>query len=359
MPNWPTHGFDYERLCYTADAATRQLHYYNYLKRHGLHAWYDHLGDVEKYCLGEERVPVEHSLENWTANETIAYLEQKDERPFFVQMSFERPHPPLTVPAGCPFVYDPDTLTLPENQQEVESSFYFNRNVELKWCVSVHGESVLRQALAKYYALISLIDHNVGRVMAALDRLGLRENTIVVFCADHGDFAGEYGRMAKGFPYDALHRVPFVWNWPGRFQAGKAPRGFARTVDFAPTICGLAGAPTPRQTQGASLEPALFSGQGTGVEEVFFESVAVKTVRTRTHKLNYAFDRDGEKAELYDLTADPHEYRNVWGDPRYGAVRDEMMRRLLNWWIETQQPVNYSPSDERFRQTPWFEQGPR
>ena len=354
LPNWPTHGFDYERVCYHADASLRTLHYYNYLKRHGLHAYYDDLGDVERFCLGEEVIPVEHSMENWTADETIAYLKQEDERPFFLMASFERPHPPTTLPKGCPFRYDPDSLTLPENQEEVESSFFFDRNVELKWCASCHGESVLRQALASYYGLISLIDHNIGRILDALEKTGQAGNTIIVFCADHGDFAGEYGRMAKGFPYDALHRVPFVWTWPGRFRQGKVEEGFAQNVDFFPTICELLDKPIPRAVQGRSLAPVLTTDAPSDQDAVFFETVCVKTVRTKTHKLNYALTLDGEVAELYDLAKDPHEYHSVFEDPPYRDVRDRLLRRLLDWWIASQQPPNFSPNDERRPETRWL-----
>ena len=355
LPNWPTHGFDYERLCYHADAALRQLHYYNYLKRHGLHAAYDDTGDVENFCLGTETIPTEHSLENWTANQAIDYLDQADSRPFFLQVSFERPHPPLIEPPDNPFRYDPDALTLPENMEDTDSTFFFNRNVELKWRATVHGECGLRRGLAAYYGLISLIDWNIGRILEHLDQRGLRDNTVVVFCADHGDFAGEYGRMAKGYPYDALHRVPFVWAWPGRFPGGALKTEFASNVDFAPTVCDLVGVPIPRSMQGQSLVPALTTDADTGQDTVFYESVCVKTVRTRDHKLSYACTAEGEVAELRDLRADPHEYRNVYDDPACAEHRDALQRRLLDWWIASQQPPNFSPSDERFPPTRWLQ----
>ncbi|HOJ40929.1 MAG TPA: sulfatase-like hydrolase/transferase, partial [bacterium] len=349
-PRWNQHGFQYERLCYHADAPLRQLHYYNYLQRLNLHQWYDYLGNVEKFCLGEEAVPVEHSLENWTADESIKYLSQAA-RPFFLMVSFERPHPPLTVPKDTPYVYHPDEIILPENLKYTESSFFFDRNVELLWTIRQYGEKTLRLALAKYYTLITLIDDNIGRILQHLTRQGMRENTLIIFCGDHGDFAGEYGRMAKGYPYDALHRIPFVWNWPARFVRGKVEEGFAQNVDVFPTLCELLGLPVPETVQGKSLLAALTTEQTTERRAVFFESVCVKSVRTRTHKLNYGFTREGEKGELFDLTEDPHEYRNVFSRKEYRDVREE----LLDWWIETQQPVNFSKQDEKFPASRWFQ----
>ena len=354
LPHWATDGFEYERVCYHSDAPTRENHYYNYLKRLGLHAAYDGLGDIEKFCLGDEVIPVEHSLETWTGDEALRYLDEAGDKPFFLQVSFERPHPPLTVPPGCPFTYDPSSLTLPENREEVESAFFFDRNVELLWTSSHHGEDTLRLALAKYYALISLIDHNIGRIIERLEARGLRERTIVVFCADHGDFAGEYSRMAKGFPYDALHRIPFVWNWPGRLREGKVVEGFAENVDFFPTICGLLGARTPPTVQGQDLTPVVTGDAAPERDAVFYESIGVKTVRTKTHKLNYAFTGEGEVGELYDLGRDPHEYHNVYNDPAHREVRETLERRLLDWWIATQQPANFAASSESCPDSRWF-----
>lgn len=360
MPNWKTHGFQYRRLCYNADAPVRGLHYYNYLKKHDLHALYDDLGDVERYCLSDKpAVPVEHSLETWTANETIDYLDASDaDRPFFLQTSFERPHPPLTVPAGCPFLYDPESITLPENTEELplNSTFYFNRNVELKWTRSVHGEKTLREALCAYYSLISLIDQQIGRILDKLDDLGIRDDTLIVFCADHGDFAGEYGKMAKGWNYDAIHRVPYIWNWNGKIPAGKTIDDLVETVDFFPTLCQLLDLPVPKTVQGRELG-AYFNDATTPAsrDAVFYEFIGVKTVRTKTHKLSYGYDGDNEIGELFDLENDPHEYENLFASDACAAVRERLLRRLLDWIIETQQPDHFSPANERLPRTRWFD----
>lgn len=355
LPQWTAHGFQYQRLCYEADAPVRRLHYYNYLKELGLHQWYDELGDVERFCLGPEEVPEEHSLEHWTADETIRYLRQpSDGAPFFMLASFERPHPPLTLPKHCRFQYDPDDVVLPENIEDADSAFFFDRNVELLWRASRQGEKALRTAMAKYYTLITLIDDHIGRILDALEEQGLRENTVILFCSDHGDFAGEYGRMAKGFPYEAIHRIPFVWNWPTAFRQGKVETGFARNIDFFPTVCDLLGLDPPPAVQGTSLLPQLTTDAPSTVDAVFFESVCVKSVRTTTHKLNYALTGNGEQAELFDMVRDPHEYNNVFNEPAYGDVREALLRRLLQWTIETQQPVNFGRKNEDYPRTRWL-----
>jgi len=357
LPGWNTHGFQYERVCYEADAPFRRHHYYQYLKQHGLHDLYDDLGDVERFCLSDRAIPVQHSLERWTGRETLTFLTHRDkDAPFFLMISFERPHPPLTVPEGCPFVYDPDSLTLPPNDREVvpQSPFFFDRNVEVKWCKSVHGEAGLREGLAAYYSLISLIDDEIGKVLTCLDEQGVREDTIIIFCADHGDFAGEYSKMAKGWQYDAIHRVPFVWSWLGKLKSGGPKRGLVETVDLFPTVCALLDVPVPVTAQGKDLIPLLFSDEDSAREAVFYEFVGVKTIRTKTHKLSYGYDGEKGIGELFDLRKDPHEYENLFDSPEIAPVREELLRRILNWWIETQQPPNFARDNEVLPPSRWF-----
>jgi hypothetical protein len=97
----------------------------------------------------------------------------------------------------------------------------------------------------------------------------------------------------------------------------------------------------------AGVDLGCFNRPGRGV--------CVKTVRTRSHKLNYAFTADGEQAELFDLEEDPHEYASVFDDPAHGETREALLRRLLDWWVTTQQPPNFSPGNEKFPASRWFE----
>ncbi|MFA5688005.1 MAG: sulfatase-like hydrolase/transferase [Kiritimatiellales bacterium] len=357
MPNWPTHGFQYERLCYHADAPVRELHYYNYLKKHNLHAHYDELGDVEKFTSFDSPIPNEHSMEVWTANEAINYLRTRDRsKPFIAEVSFERPHPPLSPSHDCPFSYDPDALTLPENRRENigDSPFYFNRNVELKWSAATHGEQVLRQALARYYSLITLIDQQIGRIVESLKETGDLENTIIIFTADHGDFAGEYSRMAKGWSYDAICRIPMIVHFPQRFAPAERIDELIEQIDIFPTLCDLLDIHVPRAVQGKSLLPVLDGVTAPERDTVFFEYATCKTVRTREYKLNYGFDGEKGIGELFDLRNDPHEYENLFNSPAYRDVRETLIRRLLDWQLEIQQPVNWQPADTNYPSTRWF-----
>ena len=357
LPGWSTHGFQYERLCYHADAPLRELHYYNYLKQLGLHAHYDELGDVEKFCSFDSAIPAEHSMEAWTGDESIKYLQERDKsKPFFAEISFERPHPPLSPSFDCPFKYDSDSLTLPENSKENigDSPFFFNRNVELKWSSATHGESELRAALARYYALISHIDQQIGRIIDQLCESGELENTIILFTADHGDFAGEYSRMAKGFNYDAIHRIPFIWHMPERFVPAEKIDEMVEQIDVFATVCDLLDIPTPKTVQGKSLKAILEGASEHDRDAVFFEYTMCKTVHTREYKLSYGFDGDNEIGELFDLSVDPHEYENLFDSSEHREIREQMIRKLLNWQLVIRQPPNWSPGHENYPPTRWY-----
>ena len=99
---------------------------------------------------------------------------------------------------------------------------------------------------ARYYAMIELIDHNVGRLLEALERTGQREHTLIVFTSDHGETLGDHGLLLKGCRfYEGLVRVPLIWSWPGRFQPGLRTDALVELIDIVPTLLDLAGLPLP------------------------------------------------------------------------------------------------------------------
>ena len=124
------------------------------------------------------------------------------------------------------------------------------------------------------------------------------------------------------------------------------------------TICRLAGVPVPRTVQGADLTGILAGESGRSKDAVFYEFVGVKTIRTERYKLSYGYDGKREFGELFDLVADPHEYSNLFGDAECASIRESLLRRLLNWMIETAQPPNFQPGYEKLPATRWFEGQP-
>lgn len=297
----------------------------------------------------------------------IAMTEAADE-PYFLWLSYPDPHPPFMVP-------------------EPYASRYRDR---LDWPVVVDAESdgkPLRQRLARtlmerggittdrvrrlreiYAGMVTLIDHQLDRLVTALIARGAAENTVLVFMSDHGDYLGDHSMVRKSpAMYDCLIRIPFLVWAPGRFQARRERSAFVESIDIAPTLLDLAGVPTRYGMEGTSLtrllngvtdrhKDAVFGIYGlegpAATSEKEAAAISARTaghgndpwngagvmqgrfamVRTPGHKLVHY--RGGE-GELYDLAGDPGETINLWSDIRFRDVRRPLEARLLDWALET------------------------
>jgi arylsulfatase A-like enzyme len=224
----------------------------------------------------------------------------------------------------------------------------------------------VRGLMSVYYGMVRFVDDALGQILDALDRLGLRENTIVVFCADHGDFMGEHRMQCKGGVfYDCLTRVPLIIAWPGHIPAGQRDGSMVNLVDIVPTLLQLQGMEIPRSMHGQGL-PAVtgapprdvtFSEYGAGGPPFTLADLAEfpkpygrralmrslqwreaegqrKMARTRAWK--YVHDPMGGLDELYDLVNDPWELQNVAADPAYHDVIAAMRLHMLDWSIQTE-----------------------
>ncbi|MCW8129040.1 MAG: sulfatase-like hydrolase/transferase [Planctomycetota bacterium] len=204
---------------------------------------------------------------------------------------------------------------------------------------------------AAYWAMCDHIDVQVGRMLETLERTGQRENTIVIFMSDHGEMLGDHGLYIKDqYLYDPAIRVPLIVSWPGHVQAGARSQALVEMTDLAPTLFEAAGVPRHPGMQGRSLWPLLTGKAPLNEfrEDVYCEFYGANPskdpvkkyatlVRTRTHKLVAVHGRP--EGELYDLTADPGEHRNLWFDPAHTAVKAEMLTRLCNRMAQTADPL--------------------
>lgn len=285
-------------------------------------------------------LPKELSLEWWTGDTTIEFLNKRDRsKPFFAFMSFERPHAPITPPAPYATMYDPVKVELPPS---------FNDSFEGKPAEQLRAAkrsgypyhptdpAKLREIIAMYFGLITSIDDNVGRVLAELDRQGLSDNTLVIFTSDHGDFSGEHGFFHKNMGmYEAIHRIPFLMAGPG-IPAGQVREDLVEQVDIFPTACGFAGLPVPKSIQGLSL---IAPRKGPWPRTAAFgEREDRKCVRTARYRMVY--DPAGAANELYDYASDPWEMKNLYTDPRYRDVRLELMETFLRFYARTEFQTN-------------------
>lgn len=191
------------------------------------------------------------------------------------------------------------------------------------------------EARRAYLAAISFVDAQVGKLLGALDRLGLAEKTVVVFWSDHGYHQGEHGLWKKQSLFEESARVPLLIAVPGRKAKGRA---WARTVellDLYPTLADLAGLPAPKGLHGASLKPLLDDPDAPRARPAFtqvwrgsFPGHSVRTERWRYTE----WDNGKQGTQLYDHDADPRELNNLAGDPKYAAVVQEMQALVRQNW---------------------------
>ncbi len=325
---------------------------------------WDYREDLKQRGLAEHRVtPLEHKnfysfeselpddahQEVWCANQTINFLssEQAHDNPFFAWCSFERPHSPHCPPLRFEDLYDPDDIELDwEGYGRLEASRLMNRAmVEDFWKIGSvrHNPSVFQKAICRYMGLISMIDEQVGRVLDTLEREGLAEDTIVVFTADHGDFAGHYGNMGKNLPgYEDLLRIPFLYMDPKRLgDGGRCVEGLYQNVDLFPSLMERLGLGIPPTVQGQSFLGALDGRPGSTRLHVYAETPSVKVVRSMEWKLVF-YGADPARGQLFRMGAEPDETTNLWDDPAHGHVKTQLLQELAAWMVRCEQPTGIS-----------------
>jgi arylsulfatase A-like enzyme len=257
----------------------------------------------------------------------------KEDAPFFLAVGLVRPHVPLIAPARHFARYPDADVVLPhvpdDDLDDVPQAAQINTNA-VRFGMSTAEQ---RQAIAAYHASISFMDEQVGRLLDALDRLGLRENTIVVFISDHGYNLGEHTSWQKQNLWEESVRVPLIVSVPGTRHAGARSRAVVELIDLYPTVAELAGlaSETPSILQGSSLVPLLASpSDGDATDTAYTISgrngASVRTARWRYNR--WGEDADGRNEELYDHDADPMEYRNLARDPGYREVLDTLRAEL-------------------------------
>ena len=295
-------------------------------------------------------LPVAWHNSTWIADRTVAWLRESRSKdaPFCAWASFPDPHHAFDCPEPWSSLYDPKDMPLPANRlKDLERRPWWHKAVLegapqltdpalLKFRtegsrVPDQSDRQLAEMTANYYGMISLIDHNVGRILATLDDLGLSRDTLVVYTTDHGELLGNHGLYLKHpIPYEDLLRVTLVARGPG-VAAGRVVAEPVSTLDLAPTFYDVAGVAAPLAVQGRSLAP-LLAGAAETRDVAYSEwhvhpsrcgiGLQLRTVRTRTHKCT--FDLGSGAGELYDLANDPAEMNNRYGDPGCAKVQKEL-----------------------------------
>ncbi len=269
-----------------------------------------------------------------TADRAIDYLRRYKDRPFFLACGFTKPHSPPTAPKRFYDMYDPakiplppDFATRPAAPEGFPKASIPARNGDLFINRDASPEAA-REMIRAYWASLTWVDWNVGRVIAELDRLGLRDRTVIVFWGDHGYHLGEKGKWSKHQSlFEVGTHVPLIIAAPGAKGNGQSCPRVVQALDIYPTLDALCGLPDPSGIEGHSLAPLLDDPQAPWEHPAFTAAGNLKTsaIAVRTDRWRYA-EWDGGKggAMLFDETNDPDEMKNLADDPKYASAKAEL-----------------------------------
>ena len=290
-----------------------------------------YLGSALAYLIADGTD--EEQTDGMVATDAIDMMTKHKDEPFFLGVGFFRPHCPYIAPKKYFDMYPQDQVPLPEERPDdwnnkPEVAMYTN---PLNWGLS---KDKRREALRAYYASITFMDAQVGRVLDALEKLKLTDNTIIVFMSDHGYNVGQHGQWMKENLFEHAARTPLIIAVPG-LTKGKSTKGIVEFVDIYPTLTELCGLQAPDDLQGKSLLPLLQNPKKswnrpayTQIDRRAFPEPSVKSAfgrSVRTERWRYTeWDEGQAGVELYDYQKDPNEFNNLAMDPKYASVVKEM-----------------------------------
>lgn len=296
----------------------------------GFQHWFTTLGDSYRRVSVYRGKTVGHRPGYPTdviTDDALKFIEENRSRPFFIQVSFHAPH--------TPYDYQPERYRRPY----LESSFpEFPEEGIHPNQIAVYREHLgHRESKLSYMALVTGVDHNVGRIVQKLQDLNLRGRTLIVFCSDQGFNGGHHGVWGKGngtLPfnmYEQTIRIPLIYSHPGRIKAGAVLDAMVSNYDFLPTITEYVGIrEVSSGAVGRSYASMLDGSPVPWPERAFAEFCYVRMIRTKRFK--YVARAEGYPSELYDLGTDPGETRNLVDDPEHVRRRNRLRGELREWF---------------------------
>jgi len=266
------------------------------------------------------------------AGHAIDFLKRNKDKPFFLACGFVRPHVPLVAPAKYFDRYDRDAMVAPVvPEDDLEDVPEIIRDYKRNSTTYGVTPELHKGLLEAYYASVSYMDAQVGRVLDALEELGLADNTIVVFTSDHGYLLGHHHKFQKQHLFEEATRVPFIVSVPWmKDRHGQATKHITELIDLYPTVAELAGLKAPDCLQGESMLPLLQNPASKDwKKDVAFTISRSGGESIRTHDWRFTqwgFGASG--VELYDLKNDPSEFTNLAANPKYAAQLERMKKQL-------------------------------
>ena len=289
----------------------------------------------EPFPYGEEKM-----FDSVIAEDCLEFLvERNEEQPFFLYAGFRAPHPPWCAPPRFHEMYDPNDIgELPnykvhytdKPRRVVERINYY----EL-WNLP---EEMIRKSIAAYFGFVTYLDHCVGRIVEGLDRLGLRENTLIIYTSDHGEMLYKNGICEKHTFFEDAVRIPLIFSLPGSLPKSERSDALVGNIDLLPTVLSMVGVPVPGFAEGKDLTPTFTGGEVQ--EQIFAEYYhSLDPCRmVRDHRYKYIHTEE-DICELYDLENDPQESINLAWYPQYAGRIRRMEELAMDGWEIPEVPV--------------------
>lgn len=369
------YGFEYARLVigHGDEPHSGGMHYGAWLRRKGVDIS-RYFGNTPYYSYGKWALPDEYSSGQWTYEETAnaVDLAAAQNKPFFLWASFQNPHNPCYTPEPWASMYDDTELPVygyREGEMDDRPAFY--RNIrgwdkvaqgedhpkygpdvyegEKNWhcctgMASVMDDPAEKQKITKqYYAMVSQMDHYIGKIIDYLKEKGLYESTLIVFTSDHGDYMGNHGLWWKGLPaYEDIHNVPYIVRHPACVTKGAVSQSLQSIIDIPATFLHAAGIRPPYTVQGQNAAAAwqdagVSTRQNCLIEFRPTEGPYMQTVLVTTrYKLVVYANRS--YGELYDLQTDKNQSHNLWDDEASQPVKMRLLLELAGAEMDKNAP---------------------
>ena len=266
-------------------------------------------------------------------DETVALLEKHRHSPFFIAAGLYRPHIPYIAPKKYFEMYDLEKTPLPfvpKNYRATVPSAALASTP--RWPNFNTAEQQARECILAYDACVSFIDAQIGRLMTEVDRLGLRENTLIVLWGDHGYHLGEHGLWRKNSLFEESMRAPLIFAGPGVAIEAKGCSAIVEFLDMYPTIVDLLGIEPPENLEGVSLRPLLenpnLKWNRPAFSQVQFRETHGRAVRTDRWRYVEWGENGNKGTELYDQVVDPMEMKNLAGEPGHAETMAGLSKLL-------------------------------
>ncbi|MDW7658953.1 MAG: sulfatase-like hydrolase/transferase [Bacillota bacterium] len=275
--------------------------------------------------------PGKHSTE-LISDEAVQFIGgYSTDQPFFMYVSYLAPHDPRSMPERFKALYDPESIALPENFMSEHPFQYGVQHIRDEvLAASPRDPAEIRRHLAEYYAMITHLDFEIGRILQALDESGQMDETIIVLAGDNGLALGQHGLMGKQNCYDHSIRIPLIFCGPG-IPVGQRCDQYAYLLDIYPTLCELLSIEQPATVEGLSLLPSMQNPQVSVRDTLYFAYTdLIRSVKDDRYKL-IEYAGNIRQTQLFDLLQDPAERQNLYGQEDHAAIVDRLRLELMNF----------------------------